>query len=71
MSSAPARRRGRPTTGQCVDLDARLAAPADVDPPLARRLLARAEETWLITRSLSAEVHLSVEIESADARAII
>jgi organic hydroperoxide reductase OsmC/OhrA len=50
-----------------VDLVARLAAPAIADSAEARRLLARAEETCLITRSLNADVHLSVEIEPADA----
>jgi organic hydroperoxide reductase OsmC/OhrA len=46
-----------------VDLLARLTAAPQTDAAHARRLLARAEETCLITRSLIADVHLEVEVE--------
>lgn len=44
------------------DLDARLSIPADVGEEQARRILTRAEETCLVTRSLKGETHLNIEI---------
>ena len=46
------------------DIHAALALPAGVDEERARRILTKAEETCLITRSLKAETHLTVEIET-------
>ena len=44
------------------DLHATLMLPPDVSEDQARRILMRAEETCLITRSLKGETHLDVEI---------
>jgi organic hydroperoxide reductase OsmC/OhrA len=44
------------------DLRATLVIPPGVDKDQARRLLTRAEETCLITRSLKGETHLEMEI---------
>ena len=44
------------------DLRARLAVADEVDDERARRLLAKAEETCLITRSLKAEVALTLDV---------
>ena len=49
------------------DLRATLVLPPEVSEDQARRILARAEETCLITRSLSGETHLAVDIERQDA----
>lgn len=46
-----------------VDVRARLVLPPDVHEDQARRILTRAEETCLVTRSLSCEVHLEMTIE--------
>lgn len=43
---------------------ARLLLPADADEARARRLLEKAEQSCLITNSLSAETHLEVELVS-------
>lgn len=55
------------------DLRARLRLPAGANDDQARRLLTRAEETCLITRSLKAAVHLEIDIvraqESTDVHA--
>ena len=48
-----------------VSLVARLTAPPDTDSTLGGRLLIRAEETCLITRSLNADVHLDAKVERA------
>jgi organic hydroperoxide reductase OsmC/OhrA len=45
-----------------IDLAASLVLPADDREQEARRLLVRAEETCLITRSLSAAVHLDIAV---------
>lgn len=45
------------------DLHARLVLPPSVNEDQARRILVRAEETCLITRSLNGETHLEFEIE--------
>jgi organic hydroperoxide reductase OsmC/OhrA len=45
------------------DLQARIVIPVAVDADLARRLLARAEETCLITRSLQATTDLQIAID--------
>ena len=45
------------------DLRATLVLPQGVSEDQARRILTRAEETCLITRSLKGETHLEVEIE--------
>lgn len=45
------------------DLSATLVLPPDVSEEQARRILTRAEETCLVTRSLKAETHLAIEIE--------
>jgi organic hydroperoxide reductase OsmC/OhrA len=45
------------------DIRARLVLPPGASEERARRLLARAEETCLITRSLTGETHLTIEIE--------
>lgn len=44
------------------DLHATLVLPPHVGEDQARRILTRAEETCLITRSLKSETHLEVEI---------
>ncbi|MGH0029303.1 MAG: OsmC family protein [Myxococcota bacterium] len=44
---------------------ASLRVPPDVDEERAQRLLARAEQTCLITNSLVAESHLSASVETA------
>ena len=50
------------------DLHATLVLPDGAgDADQARRLLARAEETCLITRSLNSEVHLTMDIVRAPA----
>jgi uncharacterized OsmC-like protein len=50
------------------DLHATLVLPDGAgDEDQARRLLARAEETCLITRSLNSEVHLTMDIVRAPA----
>lgn len=45
-----------------VGIHARLKIPAGTPEDQARRILARAEETCLITRSLNATTHLDIEI---------
>jgi organic hydroperoxide reductase OsmC/OhrA len=45
-----------------IEVRARLTLPPDADAARARRALERAEATCLITRSLKAETHLSLEI---------
>jgi uncharacterized OsmC-like protein len=45
------------------DLRASLLLPPEVNEDQARRILTRAEETCLITRSLTGETHLEIEIE--------
>jgi uncharacterized OsmC-like protein len=47
------------------DLQVRLSLPPEVSEDQARRILTRAEETCLITRSLKAETRLMLEIEQA------
>jgi organic hydroperoxide reductase OsmC/OhrA len=47
------------------DIRVRLTLPADVSEERARRILTRAEDTCLITRSLSGEPHLDIEIVRA------
>jgi uncharacterized OsmC-like protein len=44
------------------DIRARLILEPDVSEARARRILMRAEETCLITRSMSGEAHLDIEI---------
>lgn len=44
------------------DLHAKLTVPAEVRNDQAERLLLKAEETCLITRSLKADTHLTTEI---------
>jgi uncharacterized OsmC-like protein len=44
------------------DIRAALVLPPEVSEDQARRILTRAEETCLITRSLTAETHLQIEI---------
>lgn len=44
-------------------LQARLVLPPEVDEDRARRILTKAEETCLITRSLKGVTHLEMEIE--------
>jgi organic hydroperoxide reductase OsmC/OhrA len=46
------------------DLRAALVVPEGVDEDQARRLLTRAEETCLITRSLKGETHLEMTVET-------
>ena len=53
-----------------VEIMARLTMSPATDAAQARRLLMRAEETCLITRSLSAEVHLTVELDREPALAL-
>ena len=43
--------------------EATLVLPPDVDEDRARRILTKAEETCLITRSLKGATHLEMEIE--------
>lgn len=43
---------------------ARLQVPEGTDPDRARRLLVKADETCLVSRSLAAPVHLDVTIEA-------
>lgn len=47
------------------DLQVRLSLPPEVSEDQARRILTRAEETCLVTRSLKAETRLMLEIEQA------
>jgi len=49
------------------DIQAHLQVGADVDQAKARRLLDKAETSCLITNSLSAQVHLSAEVEAVAA----
>jgi peroxiredoxin-like protein len=49
-----------------VNLSATLAVPAGTDIEKARRLLQKAEESCLITNSLTAKTHLDVEIIAED-----
>jgi len=44
------------------DIRAAVVLPAEVSEDQARRILVRSEQTCLITRSLSAETHLEIEI---------
>jgi peroxiredoxin-like protein len=44
---------------------AALRVPADTNPERAQRLLARAEQSCLITNSLKADSHLSASVETA------
>ena len=44
------------------DLRARLTLPPEVAEDRARRILTKAEETCLITRSLKGETHLTIEV---------
>ena len=44
------------------DIRAAVVLPADVSEDQARRILTRSEQTCLITRSLTAETHLEIEI---------
>ena len=44
------------------DLRARLTLPPEVAEDQARRILTKAEETCLITRSLKGETHLTIEV---------
>jgi organic hydroperoxide reductase OsmC/OhrA len=46
-----------------IQLRARLQLPAEVHEDQARRILTRAEETCLITRSLACPVHLEIALE--------
>ena len=48
-----------------VDIRASLVLPPEANEDQARRILMRAEETCLITRSLTAETHLELEISRA------
>lgn len=45
------------------DLHATVVLPAEVSEDQARRLLTRAEETCLITRSLKGETHLHIDVK--------
>jgi len=45
------------------DLHATVVLPAEASEDQARRILVRAEETCLITRSLKGEVHLQIEVK--------
>lgn len=45
------------------DLQATVVLPPDVSEEQARRILTRAEETCLITRSLRGETHLHITVE--------
>ncbi len=49
---------------------ARLRIPAGTSEEQARRILTRAEETCLITRSLTAVTHLEIEILTAEPAAV-
>jgi organic hydroperoxide reductase OsmC/OhrA len=49
------------------DLRAELQVPENADRNQATRILTRAEETCLITRSLSATVHLDANVETVSA----
>jgi organic hydroperoxide reductase OsmC/OhrA len=49
------------------DVEATLRIPDNADETRARQVLARAEETCLITRSLSGPTHLEVNIEKVAA----
>jgi organic hydroperoxide reductase OsmC/OhrA len=55
-------RPGRVSEFTDFEIRARLTLPEDADQDRARRILARAEETCLITQSLKGETHLDVEI---------
>jgi uncharacterized OsmC-like protein len=45
-----------------LDLHATVVLPAEVSEDQARRILTRAEETCLITRSLKCETHLHIDV---------
>jgi organic hydroperoxide reductase OsmC/OhrA len=45
------------------DIRATLTLPPEVSEEQARRILTRAEETCLITRSLNGQTHLEIELE--------
>ena len=45
------------------DLHATVVLPAEASEDQARRILVRAEETCLITRSLKGEAHLQIEVK--------
>ncbi len=47
------------------DIRAALTLPPEVSEDQARRILTRAEETCLVTRSLNGEIHLDIAIERA------
>jgi organic hydroperoxide reductase OsmC/OhrA len=55
------------------DIRASLTVPPEVNEDQARRILTRAEETCLITRSLTAQTHLEItlhrDLKTADASA--
>ena len=50
------------------DLRARVVLPPGVSEDQARRILQRAEATCLVTRSLSGETHLHVDVEREEPR---
>jgi organic hydroperoxide reductase OsmC/OhrA len=50
------------------DLRATVVLPPEASEDQARRILTRAEETCLITRSLKGETHLQIEVKRAPAR---
>jgi organic hydroperoxide reductase OsmC/OhrA len=65
--SGTADRVDRVTQFTHLDVRARLRVPAGTNEDQARRLLAKAEETCLITRSLKATTHLEATIEAEPA----
>jgi len=57
----------RVTKFTAFTMHARLQVPAGTNEEKARRLLAKAEETCLVTRSLTAQVHLEMEVNVSPA----
>jgi len=57
---------GRITRFTTISISATLTVPADTDVDKARRLLEKAEESCLITNSLSADVHLDTTVTVAN-----
>jgi uncharacterized OsmC-like protein len=55
----------RVTRFTTINVHAHLTIPESADRDQALRILSRAEETCLVTRSLTAEVHLDAHVETA------
>jgi organic hydroperoxide reductase OsmC/OhrA len=53
------------------DLTATVVLPAEINEDQARRILVRAEETCLITRSLKGETHLHIAVEHRQPVAVV